>query len=26
MQFEVLNALSAPKTHPVISITVKPKQ
>jgi hypothetical protein len=26
MQFEVLNALSAPNTHPVISITVKPKQ
>jgi hypothetical protein len=26
MQFEVLNALSAPNTHPVISIIVKPKQ
>ena len=26
MQFEVLNALSAPNTHPVIRIIVKPKQ
>jgi hypothetical protein len=26
MQFEVLNALSAPATHPVITILVRPKQ
>ena len=26
MQFEVLNCLSAPNTHPVISIVVRPQQ
>jgi len=26
MQFEVLNALSAPATHPVFTILVRPKQ